>query len=56
MSILSNGNVGINTTTPAYTMDTTGDIRASGVVRADGGLTTGVTTLVSNLNADLLDS
>jgi hypothetical protein len=56
MSILSNGNVGINTTTPIYTLDTTGDIRATGIVRADGGLTTGVTTLVDNLNADLLDS
>ncbi len=56
MSILSNGNVGINTTTPVYTMDTTGDIRATGIVRADGGLTIGDTTLVTNLNADLLDS
>ena len=37
-------------------MDTTGDIRATGIIRADGGLTTEVTTLVSNLNADLLDS
>ena len=43
-------------TTPLYEVDTTGDIRATGIVRADGGLTTGVTTLVSNLNADLLDS
>ena len=37
-------------------MEVSGDIRATGIVRADGGLTTGVTTLVSNLNADLLDS
>ena len=56
MTILSSGNVGISTNTPAYTLDTTGDIRATGIVRADGGLTTEVTTLVSNLNADLLDS
>jgi hypothetical protein len=37
-------------------LDVSGDIRATGIVRADGGLTTGVTTLVDNLNADLLDS
>jgi hypothetical protein len=37
-------------------LEVSGDIRATGIVRADGGLTTGVTTLVSNLNADLLDS
>jgi len=37
-------------------LDVSGDIRATGIVRADGGLITGVTTLVSNLNADLLDS
>jgi hypothetical protein len=56
MTILNNGNVGIGTSTPIYKLDISGDIRATGIVRADGGLTTGVTTLVSNLNADLLDS
>jgi hypothetical protein len=52
----TNDRLGINNSTPLYEVDTTGDIRATGIVRADGGLTTGVTTLVSNLNADLLDS
>jgi hypothetical protein len=52
----TNDRLGIKQTTPEYEIDTTGDIRATGIVRADGGLTTGVTTLVSNLNADLLDS
>ncbi len=56
MTILNNGNVGIGTSTPIYKLDITGGFRATGIVRADGGLTTGVTTLVSNLNADLLDS
>jgi hypothetical protein len=56
MSINSNGNIGISTETPGYKLDVSGDIRATGIVRADGGLTTEVTTLVSNLNADLLDS
>jgi hypothetical protein len=52
----TNDRLGIKQTTPEYEIDTTGDIRATGIVRADGGLTTGVTTLVPNLNADLLDS
>ncbi len=52
----TNDRLGINNSTPLYEVDTTGDIRATGIVRADGGLTTGVATLVSNLNADLLDS
>ncbi len=56
MTIRSTGNIGIATETPLYRLDVSGDIRATGIVRADGGLTTGVTTLVSNLNADLLDS
>ena len=29
MSILSNGNVGINTTTPGYTLDVSGNINTS---------------------------
>ncbi len=56
MSITSNGNIGISTETPGYKLDVSGDIRATGIVIADRGLTTVVTTLVSNLNADLLDS
>jgi hypothetical protein len=53
---IANNRLGVNNTSPTYTLDTTGDIRATGIVRADGGLTTGVTTLVDNLNADLLDN
>ena len=56
MTIINNGNVGIGTTTPIYKLDISGGLRTTGLVRADGGLTTDVTTLVSNLNADLLDS
>jgi len=56
ITVLIDGKVGIDNITPQYLLDVNGDIRATGIVRADGGLTTEVTTLVSNLNADLMDS
>lgn len=36
MTIASNGNVGIGSATPAYKLDVTGDMNASGVVHANG--------------------
>jgi len=36
MTILSNGNIGINDTTPSYTLDVTGDINFTGTLRKNG--------------------
>jgi len=58
--ISSTGNVGIGTTTPAYTLDVYGNIRANNQLvssQTNGASPMLVTsqTLVANLNADLLD-
>ena len=38
LTILSNGNVGIGTTTPSYKLDVTGDINFTGFCGISGGL------------------
>lgn len=55
ITILIDGKVGIDNITPLYLLDVNGDIHTSGSLRTDAGLITNSTTLVDNLNADLLD-
>lgn len=60
MRIDSAGNVGIGTNAPGQKLDVTGSIRASSqlistVVTGTSPLTIASTTLVTNLNADMLD-
>jgi len=51
MRITDGGNVGIGTSSPAYNLDTTGNIRATGYVYADDSLVTN--TIVSAGSQDL---
>jgi hypothetical protein len=48
MVLSSNGSLGIGTTTPAYPLDVTGDIRATGVFRGNGS---GLTNLPQSINS-----
>jgi hypothetical protein len=56
ITVLIDGKVGIDNITPQYLLDVNGDIYTTGYLRTDLGLITNSTSLVSNLNADLLDS
>ena len=65
MRITKEGNVGINSAAPTATLDVLGDVKITGIVTAssfESTVATGTapftvasTTLVTNLNADLLD-
>lgn len=50
VTILPNGNLGINNTSPAYMLDVVGDINASGSVRAAGVALTSDARLKRNIN------
>lgn len=66
MTIDSSGNVGINDTTPSYTLDVNGDINAQGYTRSkgkklgmalihEGGLSGGTSTFLGTFNGDWLN-
>ncbi|MGE3261017.1 MAG: tail fiber domain-containing protein [Bacteriovoracia bacterium] len=53
MRIDSNGNVGIGTTTPAYKLDITGDVNATGCLRSSAGIASGTCVSDERLKTDV---
>jgi hypothetical protein len=54
MTILSNGNVGINTTAPAYNLHVSGDINFTGSVLSNGSVWTPLPPVLSDTTSSVL--
>lgn len=50
MTVLANGNVGINNTNPAYKLDVVGDIYTNGALRGASLVASGASQITGNLN------